>query len=54
MSFVTFLVRLSGLVGGIWVTAGFTLKIANRIWSLLQKGISDNSKSAYSQKLYSE
>ncbi|RGB37391.1 endoplasmic reticulum vesicle transporter-domain-containing protein [Rhizophagus diaphanus] len=36
-SFFTFLVRLSGLVGGIWVTAGFALKIVNRIWSSLQK-----------------
>ncbi|EXX76520.1 Erv41p [Rhizophagus irregularis DAOM 197198w] len=37
VSFFTFLVRLSGLVGGIWVTAGFALKIVNRIWSSLQK-----------------
>jgi len=50
MSFVTFLVRLSGLVGGIWVTAGFALKIANRIWSSLQN-ISDNSGSTHFQKL---
>ncbi|CAI2162362.1 12237_t:CDS:2 [Funneliformis geosporum] len=42
-SFVTFLVRLSGLVGGIWVTAGFALKVANRIWSSLQKIISSDN-----------
>ncbi|CAG8507408.1 5835_t:CDS:2, partial [Funneliformis caledonium] len=42
-SFVTFLVRLSGLVGGIWVTAGFALKVANRIWSSLQKTISNDN-----------
>ncbi|RIA94708.1 endoplasmic reticulum vesicle transporter-domain-containing protein [Glomus cerebriforme] len=54
MGFITFLVRLSGLVGGIWVTAGFALKIANRIWSSLQKSISDNNGSTYFQKLSRE
>jgi hypothetical protein len=53
-SFITFLVRLCGLVGGIWVTAGFAFKIINRIWSSLQKSISIDNGFTNFQKLSKE
>ncbi|CAG8660664.1 2159_t:CDS:2, partial [Paraglomus brasilianum] len=31
-SFATFLVRLCGIVGGVWVTAGFAFRAADHVW----------------------
>ncbi|CAG8573071.1 17061_t:CDS:2 [Acaulospora colombiana] len=35
--FTSFMTRLCGLVGGIWVTIGFIVKISNGIWSFLDQ-----------------
>ncbi|KAG9297372.1 hypothetical protein G9A89_009456 [Geosiphon pyriformis] len=37
-SFEKFLVRLCGIVGGIWVTAGFLFRIGDSIWTILKGG----------------
>ncbi|CAG8570816.1 10996_t:CDS:2 [Cetraspora pellucida] len=38
-TFTKFLTRLCGLVGGVWVTAGFVLRFATWIWMLLDRNI---------------
>ncbi|CAG8554408.1 22935_t:CDS:2 [Gigaspora rosea] len=44
-TFSKFLTRLCGLVGGVWVTAGFVLKFANWIWMLLDQTIGNGINS---------
>ncbi|CAG8495497.1 10155_t:CDS:2 [Racocetra fulgida] len=44
VTFAKFLTRLCGLVGGVWVTAGFVLKFANWIWMLLDRNIGNSTR----------
>ncbi|CAG8722965.1 36968_t:CDS:2 [Gigaspora margarita] len=44
-TFSKFLTRLCGLVGGVWVTAGFVFKFANWIWMLLDQTIGNGINS---------